>query len=109
MAVCDQRWKHIEAGRSSVAPGISGRFRVSTGDIRREVKMLTNHDLAHFDQIMVDKHGTWFSAHLVRLIRKADVVNREKLRQVFPAEVLAVELWDAGELPNSVEELEVLL
>ena len=71
--------------------------------------MLTNHDLAHFDQIMVDKHGTWFSAHLVRLIRKADLLNREKLRRVFPDEVRAVELWEIGELPESIEVLEALV
>ena len=35
-------------------------------------------------------HGSWFGARLLRLIAKADSVNRDKLRKVYPAEVAAV-------------------
>ena len=53
------------------------------------------HTIAHMDEIM-DGWGDWFSADLLRLIAKADLVNREKLRQAFPKHVLVYELWLAG-------------
>ena len=42
-------------------------------------------------------HGSWFGARLLRLIAKADSVNRDKLRKVYPAEVAAVERFQKGE------------
>jgi len=41
--------------------------------------------------------GSWFGARLLRLIAKADPVNRDKLRKVYPAEVAAVERFQKGE------------
>ena len=58
--------------------------------------MLTTHDLNHFGEIAAGEYGDWFTAHLVRLIRKADAHNREKLRMGFPHEVQVVELWERG-------------
>mgnify|MGYP001615090903 CR=1 FL=1 len=37
--------------------------------------------------------GTWFNAHLLRLIDKADLHNRERLRMAFPDAVEAYEAW----------------
>lgn len=37
--------------------------------------------------------GDWFTSHLLRLIAKADPVNRERLRMGFPDEVAAYERW----------------
>jgi len=54
------------------------------------------HTIAHMDEIM-DGWGDWFSADLLRLIAKADLVNREKLRQVFPEHVRVYERWCASE------------
>ena len=42
-------------------------------------------------------HGSWFGARLLRLIAKADSVNRDKLRKVYPKEVAAVERFQKGE------------
>jgi hypothetical protein len=42
-------------------------------------------------------HGDWFSARLLRLIMKADLTNREKLRQVYPEHVEAYEKYIRGE------------
>lgn len=39
-------------------------------------------------------NGDWFTAYLLRLIKKADRQNREKLNRIFPAEVAAVEEWE---------------
>ena len=44
-----------------------------------------------------DNGGTWFTSQLLRLIDKADRLNREKLRMGFPAEVAAWERWMYGE------------
>lgn len=41
--------------------------------------------------------GDWFTSHLLRLIAKADLVNREKIREGFPEEVAAYERWLASE------------
>jgi len=54
--------------------------------------MLSEHDKEHIGDIIAG-YGDWFSAHLLRLIRKADKINREKLRQVFPEHVEAYERW----------------
>ena len=37
--------------------------------------------------------GDWFTSHLLRLLQKADSVNREKLREVYPDHVAAHERW----------------
>ena len=57
--------------------------------------MISEHDKAHMDDIMAGR-GTWFSAELLRLIAKADLTNRDKLRQVFPEHVEAYEKWFNG-------------
>ncbi len=44
-------------------------------------------------------YGSWFTAHLLRLIAKADAVNREKIRAAFPEEVAAYEEWMRSEVP----------
>ena len=41
-------------------------------------------------------YGDWFSSHLLRLIAKADKVNRERIRLGFPDHVAAWERWQAG-------------
>lgn len=38
-------------------------------------------------------HGDWFTAHLLRLIAKADFCNKAKLAVVFPVEVRAVDIY----------------
>ena len=43
--------------------------------------------------------GDWFTAHLLRLIARADTPNKEKLAQVFPKEVAAVQTFQTGK-PN---------
>ncbi len=44
-------------------------------------------------QLILEGHGDWFTAMLLRLIAKADGINREKLRAGFPGEVKAYESW----------------
>jgi hypothetical protein len=58
--------------------------------------MLTHHDKENIEDIIAGKHGDWFTAHLLRLIKKADHVNRDKLRRIWPDEVEAVERWENG-------------
>ncbi|HEY1234768.1 MAG TPA: hypothetical protein VGH22_15425 [Candidatus Binatia bacterium] len=48
-------------------------------------------------------HGNWFTAQLLRLIRKADPECRDRLALGFPEEVLAVARWEAA----SAGELEL--
>ncbi len=47
--------------------------------------------------------GDWFTSHLLRLIAKADLVHRTKLRVAFPEAVDAFERWQAssGEFERS--------
>ncbi len=41
-------------------------------------------------------HGDWHTIFLLRCIAKADVQNRERHRDGFPAEVEAYERWMSG-------------
>jgi len=49
---------------------------------------LSDYDYAHFRDILIG-HGDWFSADLLRLIKKADAENKECLRLAFPDHVQA--------------------
>lgn len=52
-------------------------------------------DMSEYDiqnvEIILDGHGTWFTARLLRLIANADRRNRAKLACVFSKEVALVE------------------
>ena len=51
--------------------------------------MMSNFDKQRVGEILAGE-GTWFGAHLFRLIAKADEDNRAKLYSVFPLEVETV-------------------
>lgn len=53
---------------------------------------LSEWDRDHVTEIMWGE-GDWFTAHLLRLILKADDANTAKIAQVFPDEVALVEQW----------------
>jgi hypothetical protein len=57
--------------------------------------IISEYDKQNFEEI-VWGHGTWFAAHLIRLIIKADLLNRERLRAGFPEEVAYVEKVHLG-------------
>lgn len=70
-----------------------------TQDATGNEPTLSPHDLAHIDDILIDRSGRhfdWFSCHLLRLIAKADAKNRERLSRVYPNHVSAYEAWYAG-------------
>lgn len=54
---------------------------------------LSEFDREHMTDIIAGD-GDWFTAHLLRLIHKADDENRALLRIVFPKEVEAHEHWN---------------
>ena len=47
-------------------------------------------------EVAMNDSGTWFTSHLLRLIAKADKVNRELIRLGFPDHVAAYDRWMAG-------------
>ncbi len=51
---------------------------------------MSKYDIANIE-IILDGHGTWFTARLLRLIANADHFNRTKLACVFSNEVALVE------------------
>ena len=57
-----------------------------------EETMLTEFDKANIGNIVAGE-GTWFTAQLLRLIAKADELNKYKLSRGFPEEVKAYNLW----------------
>ena len=60
---------------------------------------LSEFDRLHIPAILKDRKGEksdWFSAHLIRLIAKADQHNRERIRTAFPEHVAAFEDWQLG-------------
>lgn len=51
----------------------------------------------HIPGILSDRESyDWFSAELIRLIAKADLGNRERIRKGFPEHVSAFEDWYFG-------------
>ena len=54
---------------------------------------LSEYDKEHLGAILQAGEGDWFTAQLLRLIAKADRLNRERLRIAFPEEVRAYEAW----------------
>lgn len=55
----------------------------------------SEYDVAHMGEIVADSpHFTWFDCHLLRLIKKADVVNRARLAIIYPLHVAALERWE---------------
>ena len=61
--------------------------------------MISEFDKRHIGQI-IRGHGDWFGAKLLRLIRDADDINIEKLREAFPEHVKAYEDWRHGGQDN---------
>jgi len=59
---------------------------------------LTDYDNDNIGPI-IQGQGDWFTARLLRLIARADTSNKEKLAQVFPKEVAAVQTFQTGK-PN---------
>lgn len=47
-------------------------------------------------EMAMNNNGTWFTSHLLRLIAKTDIPNRESIRLGFPDHVAAYERWQAG-------------
>ena len=63
----------------------------------KPIEFESKREHLEFDLHMAFDHGAdWFTAHLFRLISKADIPNRNKLREAFPEEVEVYEGWRAG-------------
>jgi len=67
---------------------------------------LSQFDRENIGEIVAG-HGTWFTAILIRLIARADAVNRARLAKAFPEEVEAYKKWYHGELFTGSEETDV--
>ena len=57
--------------------------------------MFSEYDKKNVGELLAGE-GTWFNAHLLRLISKADSGNLELLRKGFPEQVEAVEDFRHG-------------
>lgn len=53
---------------------------------------ISDYDRENIDMIM-DGYGDWFSAQLLRLLRKADRGTLEQVRRGFPDHVKLFEQW----------------
>jgi len=60
---------------------------------------ISNYDRENVGHIL-QGHGSWFSADLLRLIAKSDRGNREAIRIVYPDHVEAYEKWMRGEVED---------
>lgn len=54
---------------------------------------LSEHDIEYTEKIICGGYGDWFTAHLMRLINKADHENTRLLSTIYPQEVAAVVYW----------------
>lgn len=57
---------------------------------------LSDFDKSRIEDILIDRFGDWFSAHLLRLIAISDPLNTERLRSIYPEHVKAVEDYRKG-------------
>ena len=62
--------------------------------------VLSEYDRAHIGDIVAG-HGDWFTAQIIRLCAKADMMNLERLRLEFPNEVAAYENWKNDPKPSA--------
>jgi hypothetical protein len=62
-----------------------------------DVPAPSRFDLENLRSILTGELGDWFDADLFRLIRHADLSNRERLRMVYPLHVRAYESYLKGE------------
>jgi hypothetical protein len=60
---------------------------------------ISDFDRAHIADILAGE-GDWFTAHLLRLIAKADAMNRAKLKFMYSEEVEAFEEWEQRGAPQ---------
>lgn len=60
---------------------------------------MSPYDKQNIDALLKGE-GDWFTAQLLRLISKADISNRERLRLGFPEEVAAFERWHKYPMPS---------
>jgi hypothetical protein len=56
---------------------------------------LSAYDRSHVEEIL-HGHGTWFSAHLLRLCSRADDENLARTASAFPHHVAAYIAWRSG-------------
>lgn len=56
---------------------------------------LSDYDRENIDKIM-EGHGNWFSAQLLRLCHKADPWTLDQIRRGFPDHVELYETWKRG-------------
>lgn len=61
---------------------------------------ISDYDRENINEIM-EGHGDWFSAQLLRLLQKADLGTREQVRRGFPDHVRLYEEWLVSNLPYS--------
>lgn len=59
--------------------------------------MSKERDWPHEIHSAMSGSGTWFTSDLLRLIAKADVDNKSRLRAGFPEHVAAYDRWQASE------------
>ena len=57
--------------------------------------LISEYDRLNVGEVMAG--GDWWSADLLRLIAKSDILHRMMLAVVFPSHVLAYEAWNASE------------
>jgi hypothetical protein len=62
---------------------------------------ITKFDLNNFSNIMAEPtRYDWYTAHLIRLCRKADETNIRKLAKVYPDVVAAFLIYWVGYIPT---------
>jgi hypothetical protein len=54
--------------------------------------LISRYDVENIDKIM-NGHGDWFTAELLRLCQKADPENLQRIRMGFPDVVSLFESW----------------
>ena len=70
-----------------------------------EFRAMHGIDAAHIEDVLINQREyTSYSNQLVRLIAKADGVQREVLRSVYPTHVEAFDKWQRGPTPPAMPE-----
>jgi hypothetical protein len=67
---------------------------------------LTQYDLNNFAGILSEpQRFDWYTAHLIRLCRKADRTNIRKLATIYPDVVAAFMIYWIGSVPDDFQDI----
>jgi len=74
---------------------VDGPADLAKFEERAQLPRPSERDVQEIEKLLIDPKETHLTAHLFRLIKKMDREHRERIRQVYPHHVEAIEHWES--------------